>query len=64
MLTINELAARYRVGTGVIRRAYACGAFPAPIRIGKLLRWKSEAIEAWELLAEQTTKTNELEGAK
>jgi excisionase family DNA binding protein len=47
-LTVEELAERYRCSKQHIGRQLAAGKLPRPIRVGALVRWRLEAIEAWE----------------
>lgn len=47
LLTASELAARLRCSLRHIRRLVDGGRMPAPVRIGRLLRWDRIAIERW-----------------
>lgn len=54
MLTLPQVADRLGVSKDTVRRLYADGRFPPPLRIGKSHRWETSAVEAW--LADQRAK--------
>jgi len=47
LLTLEEVAALFKVEPRTVRRQHDAGKFPPAIRIGTALRWSREAIEAW-----------------
>ena len=46
LLTAEQLAATLGVSAKTIRRYVAAGRLPAPIRIGKLQRWRRADVES------------------
>jgi predicted DNA-binding transcriptional regulator AlpA len=61
-LTLEEVAARFRVSRLTIRRAWSAGKFPPPFRVGGQLRWRVGILEQWE--REQTAGGDEVAAAK
>lgn len=47
LLTIDQVANLLQVSTRSVRRMRATGAIPAPILIGKSVRWRSEDFRTW-----------------
>jgi len=47
LLTVREIAARLKCSTRMVYRLADAGRMPPPCRLGKLVRWKTEAIDAW-----------------
>lgn len=48
MLSIGQLAERLNCSTLTVRRWWAAGHIPAPVRIGRALRWRVVDVEQWE----------------
>lgn len=44
---MRDVAARLRVNPETVRRMVARGDFPAPIKVGRVLRWRPEVVDAW-----------------
>lgn len=42
--TLSDIAVRLQVS---VRTVYRLEDFPAPIRLGRLVRWRAEDVEAW-----------------
>ena len=42
--TLTDIADRLQVS---VRTVYRLPNFPAPIRIGRLVRWREEEVDAW-----------------
>ena len=53
LLSAADLAHLLSIGTRTVWRLRDAGDLPAPIRLGKLIRWRKAAIERW--LAESET---------
>ena len=51
VLTVKEVAARFRVCRRTIEREIAAGRFPTPIRIGRALRFTEADLKAFETKA-------------
>lgn len=49
LLDVAGLAERLKVGVRTARRWDALGKIPAPVRIGRALRWRLPEIIAWQL---------------
>lgn len=47
LLRTDDLAARLGLGRATIYRQVAAGRLPAPIRIGRAVRWRRAEIEDW-----------------
>jgi len=47
LLSIFELANLLDVSTGTVRRWWATGILPAPLKIGRSIRWRNSSIMAW-----------------
>jgi len=47
LLNIFELANMLDVSTGTVRRWWATGILPAPLKIGRSIRWRNADIQAW-----------------
>jgi predicted DNA-binding transcriptional regulator AlpA len=47
LLDIQDLAALSHLSEGTIRWWVRTGKCPAPLRLGRLLRWEPSAVEAW-----------------
>ncbi len=47
LLSLGDVATRLRVSTRHVRRLADAGRIPAPIHIGRLLRWRSEQLSTW-----------------
>ena len=45
LLTIKQVAAYLAVSVRTLERELAAGAFPKPVRIGRLRRWRQEDID-------------------
>jgi excisionase family DNA binding protein len=61
VLTIGQCADLLQVSQLTIRRRWAAGAFPAPVSIGRVLRWREADVRQW--LAAQPTSTRYSEKA-
>ncbi len=48
LLTKRQLADRLQCCTRTVERRTAAGEIPAPLRIGRLVRWTAEQIERWQ----------------
>jgi excisionase family DNA binding protein len=44
LMKIDEVARYFSVNQRTIRRLWDRGEFPKPIRIGKMLRWREQAL--------------------
>ena len=55
VLTVKEVAARFRVCRRTIEREIAAGRFPAPIRIGRSLRFTEADLSAFEAKSKSET---------
>lgn len=62
LLSVRDVAKLLGVTTKTIRRWTSDGRFPAPVTIGKLLRWTPEAVE--EVLAVGVARDNPEAGAR
>lgn len=51
LLTVDDVAKILRVSTRTVRRRWNKGEFPAPMRIGRLVRWHPDQIR--DYLAKQ-----------
>lgn len=47
LMTVEEVAARLRVGKSQVWRLARSGALPT-VRVGRYYRWRVDAIDAWE----------------
>ena len=47
-LSLQQMATRFGVSRSTIVRAVSVNALPAPIRVGRLLKWPLHAVESWE----------------
>ena len=47
LLSLRELADLLKVSPGNARLLAAKGSLPRPVRVGRLLRWRRDAIEQW-----------------
>lgn len=47
LLTIQQVAKLLQVSTRSVRRFRATGKLPAPILIGKSVRWRGEDLQKW-----------------
>lgn len=47
-LTLQEVAARYKVRPLTVRRWWNTGHIVPPVKINGTLRWQLAALEAWE----------------
>ncbi len=52
-LSIQELAKRYRVSTKTIYTMKKHGRLPAPLRVGRSVRWDMNDITEWEKNAKE-----------
>ena len=52
-LSIQELAKRYRVSTKTIYTMKKAGRLPAPLRVGRSVRWDMNDIPEWEKNAKE-----------
>jgi len=46
-LTVHDVAAMLKCATRTVYRLADTGRMPPPCRLGKLVRWKTEAINSW-----------------
>lgn len=53
--TLGEVADLLKVSGLTVRRMWCRGQFPAPIAMGRIIRWRAADVERW--LAEQPTST-------
>lgn len=47
LLTLRQLAEVLQISQRNARALAAKGALPRPIRVGRLVRWRREAVERW-----------------
>lgn len=47
LLTSRETAELFRVDVRTLRRMWRAGAIPAPIQIGRSIRWRRREVEKW-----------------
>lgn len=47
LLNVRELAERLGVSARMVFKMLAAGKLPAPIRLGRSLRWRAAAVDAW-----------------
>lgn len=47
MMSVNDVAREVGCSTRHVRRLADSGKMPAPTRLGSLIRWPRQAIEAW-----------------
>lgn len=47
LLTVEELAAELRVSPAMIYKMQNAGQLPAPVRLGRRVRWRRAEIDAW-----------------
>jgi excisionase family DNA binding protein len=47
LLTAGDLAALFQVSVQTIRRLAARGELPAPLRVGRRVRWSARTLEEW-----------------
>lgn len=47
LIDVDEVARRLAVSAQTVRRLVAAGQFPAPIRVGRSVRWRLADVEAW-----------------
>ncbi len=47
MLDVNQVADRLTCSPRTVYRQVDMGRMPAPVRIGRLVRWSSDAIDEW-----------------
>lgn len=48
LFTVKDICARYTLTKQTIRRLIKEGKFPAPLRVGRSLRWTADAIAEFE----------------
>ena len=48
LLTVGEVARRYRISRTSLDRWRAQGAIPAPLRVNGRPRWRMSVLQAWE----------------
>jgi excisionase family DNA binding protein len=53
LLTVRQVAELLNCSQSHIRRQYEAGKFPAPVRIGALVRWIPSTITSWLAAQEQ-----------
>jgi prophage regulatory protein len=46
-LRIHEVEAAIKLSRAMIYRQISAGCFPAPIKIGRSSRWRSDDVDAW-----------------
>ena len=62
LLTIGDVAARYSCDPRTVRRWWAAGVIPRPIKLGGLVRWRTADLERHEQqLAGVTSETENVE---
>lgn len=54
LLTVREVARLLHLGERTIWKLNTAGEFPAPVRIGRAVRWDRRVVEAW--LAEKNAE--------
>ncbi|MCZ7605860.1 MAG: helix-turn-helix domain-containing protein [Planctomycetota bacterium] len=47
VLTTDELATALRISPAMVFKLKAAGKLPAPVRLGRGLRWRRAEVEAW-----------------
>ena len=47
LLTVSDLTDRLKVTRMTIHNRVQTGKFPAPVRIGRSVRWRADEISAW-----------------
>lgn len=47
LLTVEEVAASFKLSKRTVWRLLSAGKLPEPLRIGSIVRWKKEEIEEW-----------------
>lgn len=53
--TLGEVADSLKVSQLTIRRMWAAGKFPAPVNVGRVIRWREADVQNW--FASQPTST-------
>jgi predicted DNA-binding transcriptional regulator AlpA len=59
-LTPEDLVALFRVSINTVRDWRRLGKLPPAFKIGKLLRWRRDAIEAWALARQESREPLEI----
>jgi len=47
LLTVEDVAALLQVNTRTVRNLQESSGFPAPLRIGRLVRWRMVDVKKW-----------------
>lgn len=47
-LTVNDMLARLRISRSTLRKATNNGSIPAPLKLGRSVRYRVADIQAWE----------------
>jgi excisionase family DNA binding protein len=47
LLTVATLAAKLTIHPMTVRKFLSAGKIPAPVRIGRSLRWRPDVIDGW-----------------
>ena len=47
LITARQLASKLNVSTRTLWRMLSAGRLPVPIRVGGIVRWRTEEIEKW-----------------
>ncbi len=47
LLTKEQLATKLAISTRTVYRKWMSGEIPAPVKIGSVIRWRSDVIDAW-----------------
>ena len=55
LLTLPQVQARVNLAKSQIYHMISKNLFPSPIKIGKVSRWRSDALDTW--IERQSTKT-------
>jgi excisionase family DNA binding protein len=62
LLTVGQVASLLAISPRTVWSKVASGSMPAPVRIGRLCRWRREDIEKW--VAQGCPKLNSVEYKK
>jgi hypothetical protein len=55
-LTVEELAARWRLQPKTLHNWHLIGKGPMPVKVGRRLLYRAEDVEAWEREQEQLSR--------
>ena len=47
MMRVEDLAERLQIGASTVWRRRDQGSLPAPLRLGRSVRWRKEDVDAW-----------------